>query len=148
MKMRMGSHPFKVELERLKAVREAVGGDIGIMIDINWAWSVTDAIRMGREIEQYNVYWLEDPLASDDPDQLAQVASALDLPVVVGETYCTKYEFRRLLEKKSADILMIDLERVGGITEWLRVATMAQAWNLPVASQAADIRFTTVPVYW
>jgi L-alanine-DL-glutamate epimerase-like enolase superfamily enzyme len=134
MKMNMGDKPLKVELERLKAVREAVGEDIDIMIDVNWAWTVADAIKIGREIERYNVYWVEDPLASDDPEQLARVAEALDMPVATGETACTKYDFRRLIEKGAADILIVDLQRVGGITEWMNVATLAQAWNLPVAS--------------
>jgi len=134
MKMNMGDKPAKVELERLKTVREAVGEDIGIMIDINWAWTVPQAIQMGREIERYNAYWLEDPLASDDPDDLAQVANALDMPVAAGETFCHKYGFRPLLEKRSADILIVDLQRVGGVTEWIKVATIAEAWNLPVAS--------------
>ena len=56
------------------------------------------------------------------------------MPVAVGETFSTKYGFRHLIEKKAADILIIDLQRVGGITEWMRVATLAQAWNIPVAS--------------
>lgn len=134
MKMNMGDKPFKDELERLKVVREAVGKDVDIMIDVNWAWTVADTIRIGREIERYNVYWIEDPLASDDPDQLAQVANALDVPIADGETYCTKYDFRHLIEKRAADILIVDLQRVGGITEWMKVATLAQAWNLPVVS--------------
>lgn len=134
MKMNMGDKPFKVELERLKAVREAVGEDIDIMIDVNWAWTVSQAIQIGREIEPYHTYWLEDPLASDDADQLAQVAKALDMPIAIGETFCTKYDFRSLLEKRSADILIVDLQRAGGITEWMKIATMAQAWNLAVAS--------------
>ena len=134
VKMNMGDKPLKVELERLKAVRDVVGDDIDIMIDANWAWSVTDTIKIGREIEQYNVYWLEDPLASEDPDQLAQVAAALDVPIADGETFCTKYEFRRLIEKRAADILIVDLQRAGGITEWMNIATIAQGWNLPVAS--------------
>ena len=134
IKMNMGDKPFEVELERLKAVREAVGKDIDIMIDVNWAWTAADTIRMGRKIENYDVYWIEDPLTSDDPDQLAQVASALDIPIADGETYCTKYGFRQLIDKRAADILIIDLQRVGGITEWIKVAAMAEAWNLPVAS--------------
>jgi len=104
------------------------------MIDINWAWTVPQAIQMGREIERYNAYWLEDPLASDDPDDLAQVTNALDMPVSAGETFCSKYGFRPLLEKRSTDILIVDLQRAGGVTEWIKVATMAEAWNLPVAS--------------
>ncbi len=137
MKMNMGDKPIDVELERLKAVREAVGDNIDIMIDANWAWTVADAIRIGRKIERYNVYWLEDPLASDDPDQLAQVANALDVPIAVGETYFTKYGFRQLIQMRAADILIIDLHRVGGITEWMKVAAMAEAWNLPVASHVS-----------
>lgn len=134
MKMNMGDKSFDVEIERLKAVREAVGQDVKIMVDANWAWSVSDAIRVGRRIEPYNVYWLEDPLASDDPDQLATVAAALDVPVAAGETCCTKYDFRRLIEKKSVDVLLIDLQRAGGITEWMSIANIAQAWDLPVTS--------------
>jgi len=134
MKMNMGDKPARVELERLKAVREAVGEDIGIMVDVNWSWAVPQAIQMGRELERYNVYWLEDPLASDDADDLAHVANALDMPVAAGETFCTKHGFRPLLEKKSADILIVDLQRAGGVTEWMKIATMADAWNLPVAS--------------
>lgn len=134
MKMRMGSYPLPVELERYQAVREAVGKDIDIMIDLNWHYTVSEAIRIGRELDKRHAYWFEDPLASDDPEQIAQVAAALDMPVVVGETYCNKYGFRTLLEKKATDIVMIDLQKVGGVTEWMRVANMAEAWNLPVAS--------------
>jgi L-alanine-DL-glutamate epimerase-like enolase superfamily enzyme len=134
VKMNMGDKPVKVELERLKAVREAVGDDIGIMVDITWAYTVPQAIQMGRELERFQVYWLEDPLASDDAADLAQVSHALDMPVSAGETLSAKYAFRTLLEKRAVDILIVDLQRVGGVTEWMRVATMAQAWNLPVAS--------------
>jgi len=134
IKMNMGDKPFKTEIERLKAVREVVGEDIDILIDVNWAWTVAETIKIGREIERYQAYWIEDPLDSDDPDQLFQVSQALDVPIAAGETYCTKYEFRNLIEKRAADILIIDLQRVGGVTEWLKIATMAEAWNLPVAS--------------
>jgi L-alanine-DL-glutamate epimerase-like enolase superfamily enzyme len=58
----------------------------------------------------------------------------LDIPIAVGETFSTKHEFRLILENKAADMLIVDLQRVGGITEWMKVATLAQAWNLPVAS--------------
>ncbi len=134
MKMRMGAYPLPVELERYQALREAVGNDVDIMVDLNWRCTVSEALKLGRELDKRQVYWLEDPLASDDPEQIAQVAAALDLPVVVGETYNHKYGFRTLLEKKATDIVMIDLQKVGGVTEWMRVANMAEAWNLPVVS--------------
>ncbi len=134
LKMNMGDKPAEKEIERLKAVREAVGDDIDILIDVNWEWSISKTIQIGRELEPYRVFWLEDPLLSDDADDLAKVADALDLPIAAGETFSNKHGFRPLLEKRSADILIVDIMRVGGVTEWMKVAAMAQAWNLPVAS--------------
>ncbi len=134
MKMNMGDKPFQVELERLKAVREAVGDDIDILVDVNWVWTVPQAIQMGRELEKYHVYWLEDPLASNDPADWALVSNALDMRVAGGETLSSKHDFRHVFEHRALDVLMPDLQRVGGVTEWMKVAAMAEAWNLPVAS--------------
>jgi len=134
MKMNMGDKSLSAEIERIKVIREAVGEDIEIMIDANWAWTIPQAIKMGHALEPYNVKWLEDPLASDDAEDLRQVAKALSIPIATGETYCTKYEFRQLMEKRAADILIVDLQRVGGVTEWMKVAAMAQAWKIPIAS--------------
>jgi L-alanine-DL-glutamate epimerase-like enolase superfamily enzyme len=134
MKMNMGDKPFPTELERLKAVREVVGDDIDIMVDVNWAWTVPQAIEMGRKLEKYNVYWLEDPLTSNDPADWALVSDALGLRVSGGETLTSKHDFRRVFETKALDVLMPDLQRVGGVTEWMKVAAMAEAWHLPMAS--------------
>ncbi|MGD8563434.1 MAG: mandelate racemase/muconate lactonizing enzyme family protein [Desulfarculaceae bacterium] len=134
VKMNMGDKEFDVEIERLKAVREAVGKDVKIMVDANWAWDTSEAINIGRKIEPYDVYWLEDPLASDDSSQLATVAAALDVRIAIGETSCTKYGFRQLVAKNSGDIFLIDLQRAGGIMEWMKIAGLAQAWNIPVTS--------------
>ncbi len=134
VKMNMGDKPASVELERFKAVREAVGDDINIMIDVNSLWTLPQAIRIGHQLEPYNVYWLEDPVASRDVDDLAQLVETLDIPIATGETFSTKYGFRPLIEKRAADILIIDLQAVGGVTEWMKVAAIAQAWNLPVVN--------------
>jgi L-alanine-DL-glutamate epimerase-like enolase superfamily enzyme len=134
LKMNMGDKPIDMELERLRAVREAVGPEIDIMIDANWAWTPTQAIQIGCELQRFNVYWLEDPVFSDDAEHLAKISNSLNLSIAAGETFCTKYGFRSLLESKAADILIIDLQRVGGVTEWMKVAAMAQAWNIAVAS--------------
>ena len=134
IKMNMGDKSFKEEIERYEAVRKAVGDDIDILIDVNWAWEVTDAIKMGQALAARDIYWIEDPLISEDIHQLAMLVDRLDVPIAVGETFSTKYEFRRILENGAADMLIVDLQRVGGITEWMKVATLAQAWNLPVAS--------------
>jgi L-alanine-DL-glutamate epimerase-like enolase superfamily enzyme len=138
MKMNMGDKSLNAEIERIKVIREAVGEDVDIMIDANWSWAIPQAIKIGHALEPYNVKWLEDPLASDDAEDLRQVANALSIPIAAGETYCTKYEFRQLMEKRAVNVLIVDLQRVGGVTEWMKVAAMAQAWKLPVASHLFD----------
>jgi L-talarate/galactarate dehydratase len=134
MKMNMGDRPFKAELKRLKAVREVVGDEVDILVDINWAWDLSEAIKRGKQLAEHNVFWMEDPLASEDPQQLAILVDRLDIPIAVGETFSTQKGFRNLIENRAADVLIIDIQRVGGITEWIRVANMAQAWNIPVAN--------------
>jgi L-alanine-DL-glutamate epimerase-like enolase superfamily enzyme len=134
MKMNLGDKRPEEEVERVKVVRETVGDKVDLLVDVNWAWTPTRTVQMGRMLEPHAIYWLEDPLDSEDPDELAKVADALDVPIAVGETFSTKKGFRPLLEKGSGDILIVDIQRVGGVTEFMKVAAMAQAWNRPVAS--------------
>jgi L-alanine-DL-glutamate epimerase-like enolase superfamily enzyme len=134
-KMQCGSEPtVEASLERVRVLREAVGADVDLMCDINQLWSVNHAIRVGRRLEPYHLYWLEDPVAHDDQAGLARVADALVTPVAAGEYHYGIVPFRQMLEARAIDIVMIDLVRVGGITQWMKVAGMAEAFNLPVVS--------------
>ena len=135
MKMQCGSEPSAAaSVERVRVMREAIGPDVELMCDINQLWGVHHAIDVGRRIEPYHLYWLEDPVAHDDYSGLARVADALATPVAAGEYHYGITPFRHLAEARSIDIVMIDLLRVGGITQWLKVAGMAEAFNLPVVS--------------
>src|SRR3989441_1975232 len=135
MKMQCGSEPtIAVSVERVRVMREAIGPDIDLMCDINQLWSVHHAVDVGRRLEAFHLYWLEDPVAHDDYARLARVADALATPVAAGEYHYGIVPFRHLLETRSIDIVMIDLLRVGGITQWMKVAGMAEAFNLPVVS--------------
>ncbi len=135
MKMQCGSESSPAaSVERVRVVREAIGPDVDLMCDINQLWSVHHAIDVGRRIEPYHLYWLEDPVAHDDFAGLARVADALPTPIAAGEYHYGIMPFRHLLEARSIDVVMIDLLRVGGITQWLKVAGMAEAFNLPVVS--------------
>jgi L-alanine-DL-glutamate epimerase-like enolase superfamily enzyme len=135
MKMQCGSEPtIAASVERVRVMREAIGPDVDLMCDINQLWSVHHAIEVGRRIEPYHLYWLEDPTAHDDYPGLARIADALTTPIAAGEYHYTIAPFRHLLEARSIDIPMIDLLRVGGITQWMKVAGMAEAFNLPVVS--------------
>jgi L-alanine-DL-glutamate epimerase-like enolase superfamily enzyme len=135
MKMQCGSEPTPAaSVERVRVMREAIGPDVDLMCDINQLWSVHHAIEVGRRIEPYHLYWLEDPVAHDDFSGLARVADALATPIAAGEYHYGIVPFRHLLEARSVDVVMIDLLRVGGITQWVKVAGMAEAFNLPVVS--------------
>lgn len=122
------------EIERARLVRQAIGPDIELMCDINQRWSVHQAIDIGRRLEDVHFTWWEDVTAADDYAGLARVADALDTPVAGGEYVCGIAPFRHMLEARSVDIVMIDLLRVGGIANWMKVAGMAQAFNLLVVS--------------
>src|SRR6266849_5913172 len=135
MKMQCGSEPtVAASVERVRVMREAIGPDVDLMCDINQLWSVNQAIEVGRRIEPYHLFWLEDPVAHDDYAGLARVADALTTPIAAGEYHYGIVPFRHLLEARSIDVVMIDLLRVGGITQWMKVAGMAEAFNLPVVS--------------
>jgi L-alanine-DL-glutamate epimerase-like enolase superfamily enzyme len=135
MKMQCGSEPtMAASVERVCVLREAVGPDVDLMCDINQLWTVNEAVAFGRRVEPYHLFWLEDPVAHDDYAGLARVADALATPIAAGEYHYGIVPFRHLLEARSIDIVMIDLLRVGGITQWMKVAGMAEAFNLPVVS--------------
>jgi L-alanine-DL-glutamate epimerase-like enolase superfamily enzyme len=122
------------EIERARVIREAVGPDTTLMVDINQRWRPEQAMDIGRRLEEFNLGWLEDVTMADDFAGLARVAAALSTPVTGGEYLWGITPFRHMLESHSVDIVMIDLVRVGGITKWLKVAGMAEAFNLPVVS--------------
>jgi L-alanine-DL-glutamate epimerase-like enolase superfamily enzyme len=135
MKMQCGSEPtVAASVERVRVMREAIGPDVDLMCDINQLWSVNHAIEVGRRLEPYHLFWLEDPTAHDDFPGLARIADNLVTPIAAGEYHYGIVPFRHMLEARSIDIVMIDLLRAGGITQWMKIAGMAEAFNLPVVS--------------
>ena len=135
MKMQCGSEPtVAASVERVRVMRESIGPDVDLMCDINQLWSVNQAIEVGRRIEPYHLFWLEDPTAHDDFPGLARIADALTAPIAAGEYHYGIVPFRHMLETRSIDVVMIDLVRAGGITQWMKIAGMAEAFNLPVVS--------------
>jgi len=125
-----------IEVERMVKIREAIGPEIKLMCDINQRWRPEQAMDIGRRMEDAGVglFWLEDVTTADDFAGLARISDALSTPVAGGEYVWGIVPFRHMLEARSVDVPMIDLVRVGGITQWLKVAGMAEAFNLPVVS--------------
>ena len=134
MKMRLGSSEPATDVARVRAVRTAIGPKIKLMADANQGLTESQAIRLGRALEEFDLTWFEEPLPAWDLDGLARVAAALDTPIASGETEYTRYGFRRMLELRSADVLMPDLQRVGGVSEFMRVGHMAESYDIPVSS--------------
>jgi L-alanine-DL-glutamate epimerase-like enolase superfamily enzyme len=133
VKMRIGKPDIGEDIERVAAVRSAIGSRIKLMADANQGLSVNHAIRLGRKLETFDLVWFEEPVQAYDLEGSARVAAEIDTPIASGETEYGRYGFRDMLERKSADVLMPDLERVGGVTEWVRVAHMAAAYDVPVS---------------
>jgi L-alanine-DL-glutamate epimerase-like enolase superfamily enzyme len=122
------------EVERIRIIRDTVGPDVAVMVDINQRWSVPQAIAIGRRVEDLGLAWLEDPTAPTDHQGLAQIAAALTTPICAGEYLYGIEPHRQSLTHHSVDIVMIDLLRAGGITPWMKIAGMAEAFNRPVVS--------------
>ena len=121
------------DLARIAAVRKALGPRAKLMVDANCAWSPSFAIEMGRAMAPYNLYWIEEPVATDDIDGSARVASALDTAIAGYETEIGLYGFRELIARGAVDIVQPDLAWTGGFTEGRRIAAFAQAHHKMVA---------------
>jgi len=133
VKLRVGNekHPDG-EVARVKAVRDAVGPSVSIMTDATESWSVDRAIRTGKALQEAGVVWIEDPVSHTDIAGMARVTAALDVPVATGEHLYRIADFTRLLEARGTGIALIDLGRIGGVTPWRHVASLAHGFGVPV----------------
>ena len=121
------------DIARVAAVRKALGREAKLMVDVNCAWSPDFAIAMGRAMEPYNLYWIEEPVATDDIDGSARVADALAAPIAGYETELGLYGFRELITRGAVDIVQPDIAWTGGFSEGKRNAAFAQAHHRMVA---------------
>lgn len=134
VKLKVGKLGAGEDAARMKAVRKALGDDIDILLDANGGWADSPtAISAMRRLEEYRPYWIEEPVRADNIAAMARIADALDTPVATGELEATRWAFADLLERKAADILQPDATVVGGVGEWLKVAHMAAAFDVPIA---------------
>jgi D-arabinonate dehydratase len=134
VKMKVGREPVEDEVERVRVAREAIGPNRVLLLDANGKWdNKQEAVRSCRKFAEYDPYFIEEPVMPDSLDLYREVNEALDYAVAGGELEFTRYGFRDLLREEAVEIVQPDISVVGGVTEWMRVADMAAAENIPVA---------------
>jgi L-alanine-DL-glutamate epimerase-like enolase superfamily enzyme len=119
-------------INTVKTMREAVGDDFDILVDVNNAYLPHTAIKRARQLEEYGVWHFEEPLAAHDHTGYAALAAAVDIPIASGEQEYTKWQFRDLIQHAQIDILQPDVIKCGGITEFRKIAALAETFNKPI----------------
>jgi L-talarate/galactarate dehydratase len=137
VKIKVGLPDSAEDLRRVAAVREHLGDDVPLMVDANQQWDRRTALRMGRRLEEFDLVWIEEPLDAYDAEGHATLARALDTPIATGEMLASVAEHERLIESRACDVLQPDAPRVGGITPFLQLATLADHAGLDLAPHFA-----------
>ncbi|SCK17309.1 galactarate dehydratase [Streptomyces sp. WMMB 714] len=137
IKIKVGHPDRKEDLRRLTAVREHLGDDVPVMADANQQWDRPTALRMGRALEEFGLVWLEEPLDAYDASGHAALAATLDTPVATGEMLVSVAEHRELIRASAVDVLQPDAPRIGGITQFLKLAGLAELEHLQLAPHFA-----------
>lgn len=132
VKLKIGKPRIEEDVERVAAVRAAVGPGLDIMVDANQSMTYAEARRRAHALEPYQVYFFEEPLPADDVQGHRELARSTTIPVAVGESMYSVGQFRDYLARGAAAVVQADVARVGGITPWLKVAHLAEAFNVPV----------------
>ena len=124
---------IKRAVSRLAAVREAVGDDVDVIIECHCKFNASTAITIGKMMEQYNVFWFEDPVPCGHLKALVKVADHVNLPVAAGERLFSKFEYKDYLETGVIDVIMPDIGKIGGITEMKKISVLAEAYKVSLA---------------
>jgi len=137
IKLKVGQPDWRTDVARVSAVREFLDDDVPLMVDANQQWDRATAMRMGRIFEEFGLVWIEEPLDAYDAEGHAALARALDTPIATGEMLSSVAEHARLIEVGAADIVQPDAPRIGGITQFLKLAALAESKQLEIAPHFA-----------
>ena len=135
IKLRLGRTKAEEDIAALRAVKKAIGPKVTLMVDFNQALSVAEAVKRGRMIdEEGGVYWIEEPVRADDFAGCAKVAREVATPIQIGENFMGPEQMAQAIAAGACDYVMPDLQRIGGVTGWMRAAALAQAAGLEMSS--------------
>ena len=134
VKLRLGYPTLAEDLAALHAVKKRIGSGIAVMVDYNQALSLAQALERGRALDQEGIYWLEEPIRHDDYAGNATLVRELETPIQIGENFSESTAMAVALAAGAADYVMPDLERIGGVTGWLRAAALAATHRIAMSS--------------
>ncbi len=137
IKMKVGRARLREDVDRVRAMRERLGPDFPLMVDANMRWSVDEAIRAARALQPFDLVWLEEPTSPDDVAGHARIVREGGLPIAAGENLHTLHEFAQLIRAGGVTFPEPDVTNCGGITAFMKVAHLAEAFSLPVTSHGA-----------
>jgi D-galactarolactone cycloisomerase len=132
MKTKVGGLTVEEDVRRVRALREAIGPDVRLMVDANEAYNATTAIRIGHKLAELDLMWFEEPVNAQDVEAYLQVKDALPMAIAGGENLRTRFEFKDYLARRAYDIAQPDIMHCGGITEMARICAMANAHGVQV----------------
>ncbi len=134
VKFKVGGGPVQVDIDAIRSVREIVGDDVRIMVDYNQSLTVPEAIERIRHLEQFDLYWVEEPVRAEDLDGHAVVRSASAISIQTGENWWFARDAAKAFAAGASDFAMPDIMKIGGVSGWLQVAALAEAASKPVSS--------------
>jgi L-alanine-DL-glutamate epimerase-like enolase superfamily enzyme len=124
----------QLDVESLEATRQVAGSETALMVDINCAWTPEQAREKARQFSPYDVFWLEEPLwPPEDFAGLAELGRISGMPIATGENACTAHQFHQILDARAATYIQPSVVKVGGISEWRKIAALAEARNVTIA---------------
>ena len=138
VKVKVGRQDRREDEERVRAVRGLIGDQVHLMVDANMAWSAAEALERGRRLEQFGLYWYEEPTIPEDVAGHARLVREMSTPIAVGESLHSPHEFRRYVDERACGVVQIDPVTNGGITASLRALQMANAAGLDASSHYCD----------
>ncbi|NEU29737.1 mandelate racemase/muconate lactonizing enzyme family protein [bacterium LRH843] len=133
VKIKVGKENPEEDVERVAAVRKLIGPNRMFLVDANQKWTAGEAVLRTTLLEPYRIDWMEEPIMSDDIAGHVHLRNSVKAPIAVGENLWNKFQFAEYIRQGACDIIQADVARVGGITEWMKIADLAQAANLPMA---------------
>ena len=138
VKIKVGRESLEEDVQRLRAVRDVIGPHFRLMVDANQRWNVGEALLRAQAMEEFNLFWLEEPIIAEDHAGYERLSRTVSVPLAGGEGHLREGEFLDLFQRACIQYVQADVCRVGGITPWLKIAALADSYHLPMAPHLVE----------